>query len=169
MPTPSDVRPRRILVIANETSASAVVAEEVRHRARGGAADVLVVAPLTPLPVSDEPSDPERTRAEAERRLEVAVTALAGAGLNAWGELGHADPLRALDDALGRFGPDEVLIATHPPERSNWLEQRVVQRARERYELPITHVVVDLEQERWEDEGGALPPEQAASDPPAEA
>ena len=34
------------------------------------------------------------------------------------------------------------------PGRSNWLEKGVIERARERYRVPITHVVVDLELER---------------------
>jgi len=42
------------------------------------------------------------------------------------------------------FGPDELIISTHPPERSHWLERGVVAGARERFALPVTHVVVDL-------------------------
>ena len=40
------------------------------------------------------------------------------------------------------------MIATHPEGRSHWLERRVVETARERFAVPITHVVVDLEAER---------------------
>ena len=53
----------------------------------------------------------------------------------------------ALEDALRTFPADEVIISTHPPERSKWLERGVVDDARERVPLPITHVVVDLEAE----------------------
>ena len=52
-----------------------------------------------------------------------------------------------MDDALRMFGADEIVVSTHPPGRSNWLEKQVIERARERYRLPITHVVVDLERE----------------------
>jgi hypothetical protein len=41
-----------------------------------------------------------------------------------------------------------VIISTHPPERSRWLERGVVERARRDVDLPITHVVTDLEAER---------------------
>ena len=41
-----------------------------------------------------------------------------------------------------------MIISTHPHGRSNWLEQDVVGRTRERFPLPVTHVVVDLEHER---------------------
>ena len=141
---------RRILVIANETCAGRRVVEEVRYRAGPGDAEALVVAPqlagnrLTHW--LDGASD-ER-RAKAEERLAQSVAALEAAGLRASGQIGDADPLQALDDAARIFPPDEVVISTHPPDRSNWLEKRVVQRARERYPWPITHVVVDLEAER---------------------
>jgi hypothetical protein len=61
--------------------------------------------------------------------------------------VGDGDPLLALDDALRTMEADEVIISTHTPERSNWLERKVVQQARARYTLPITHIVVDLERE----------------------
>ena len=37
------------------------------------------------------------------------------------------------------------MISTHPEGRSNWLERNVVGAARERFDVPITHVVVDLD------------------------
>jgi GABA permease len=169
MPAPGDVR-RRILVIANETAASAELAAEVRWRARGGTAEILVVAPLTAPLVGDRASTlkPEARLAEAKVRLGAALSALAGAGLNARGELGDADPMRALDQVVWQFRPDELIIATHPPDRSQWLKGNLVQRTRERYQLPTTHVVADLDRERWESEGGAVPPPRISNNPPPE-
>ena len=48
------------------------------------------------------------------------------------------------------FAPDEIVISTHPEGRSNWLESGVVDAARERFDVPITHVVVDLDADRAE-------------------
>jgi hypothetical protein len=45
------------------------------------------------------------------------------------------------------FPADEIVVSTHPPGRSNWLEHGIVERASERFDLPIMHVVVDLEAE----------------------
>ena len=53
-----------------------------------------------------------------------------------------------MEDALRLFGADEIIISTHPEGRSHWLEQKVVESARERFAVPITHVVVDLEAEQ---------------------
>ncbi len=66
-------------------------------------------------------------------------------GLDGRGEIGDSDPNVAIEDALRAFPADELLISTHPPQRSRWLEQGVVKWAREEIELPITHVVVDLD------------------------
>ena len=43
------------------------------------------------------------------------------------------------------FPADEIVLSTHPEGRSHWLEQGVVVDARQRFDVPVTHVVVDLE------------------------
>ena len=58
---------------------------------------------------------------------------------------GDGDPLQAIEDALRTFGADEIVISTHPEGRSHWLERNVVGAARDRFDVPITHVVVDLD------------------------
>jgi hypothetical protein len=138
---------RQILVVANETVAGRALRGEVVRRA-GEDADVLVVCPALNSPIRHWASDEDAARAEAERRLAASLAALASEGVEARGEVGDADPVQAMDDALRTFGADEIVISTHPPGRSNWLEKAVIERARERYPVPITHVVVDLEQER---------------------
>jgi GABA permease len=67
------------------------------------------------------------------------------AGLEAEGEIGDGDPLQAIEDALRTFQPDELIVSTHPLGRSHWLERGVVEAARERFALPLTHVIVDLD------------------------
>ncbi len=138
---------RQILVVANETVAGRALRAEVLARAQGGAR-VLVVCPALNSPIRHWTSDEDQAHALAQERLDESLAALGGEGVDATGEVGDADPIQAIDDALRTFDPDEIVISTHPPGRSNWLEKEVVTRARERYPLPITHVVVDLEQER---------------------
>ena len=76
------------------------------------------------------------------------MAALEQLGFAAAGEVGDADPLQAIEDALRTFGADVIIISTHPEGRSNWLERGVVSGARERFAVPIEHVVVDLEAAR---------------------
>ena len=139
--------PKRILVVANETVAGRALRGEIVHRARGHRADVLVVCPALNSPLKHWVSDDDRARAAAQERLEASLAALEQDGVVARGEVGDADPLQAIEDGLRAFAADEVIISTHPPGRSNWLERNVVALARERYDIPIAHVVVDLEHE----------------------
>ena len=143
---PGDGR-RRILVVANETVAGRALRAEVALRARPDA-DVLVVCPALNSPLRHWASDEDGARAEAQKRLDGSLAALAEAGVVARGGVGDADPIRAMEDALRTFGADEIILSTHPPGRSNWLEKGVVSRARESFDVPLTHVVVDLEHER---------------------
>jgi len=56
--------------------------------------------------------------------------------------------VQAIEDALRTFGAEEIIISTHPEGKSKWLERGVVTEARERFALPITHVIVDVDEER---------------------
>ena len=141
---------RRILVVANETVAGGPLREEIRKRSEGVNEHVLVVCPALNSPLRHWTSDEDEARSKAQARLDRSLARLREAGVDARGEVGDADPLQAIEDALRTFGADEIVISTHPEGRSNWLEKGVVTGARERFALPITHVVVDLAQEREE-------------------
>jgi hypothetical protein len=111
--------------------------------------EILVVTPaLTRSQLQHWVSAVDEAIAEAERRRDESIRAMAAAGLEARGEVGDSDPNVAIEDALTRFPADELIVSTHPPQRSRWLERGVVERARRDIDLPITHVVVDLEAER---------------------
>jgi hypothetical protein len=141
---------RRILVIANETVGGIVLREEIKRRSEGYREQVLVVCPALNAPLRHWVSDEDGARVAAQERLDASLARLADAGIDARGEVGDGDPLQAMEDALRTFGADEVIISTHPEGRSHWLERGVVSGARERFTVPITHVVTDLEAEREE-------------------
>ena len=147
---PSAPGERRILVIANETVAGETLRDEIHRRAEGIEERVRVVCPALMSPVRYFASDEDAPRAAAQERLDRSLSALRAAGVSAEGEVGDADPLQAIEDGLRSFGADEIIISTHPEGRSQWLERGVVRRARERFDVPITHVVVDLEAEQEE-------------------
>ena len=127
---------KRILVIANETVGGQALREQIRQRSEGFRAEVLVVTPALNSPLRHFVSDVDAAREQARERLEASLRRLREAGIEAHGEVGDDEPLQA--------------ISTHPEGRSHWLERGVVTGARERFEVPITHVVVDLEAERDE-------------------
>jgi uncharacterized membrane protein len=138
---------KKVLVVANETVAGRALRGEVLHRTSETDADVLVVCPALNSRIRHWTSDEDRAREQAHERLERSLAALSEAGVEARGEVGDDDPMQAIEDALRTFGADEIIISTHPPGRSNWLEKDVITHARERFDLPITHVVVDLQHE----------------------
>ncbi len=138
---------RRILVVAHETVAGARLREEIKAAAEGYRAQVLVVSPALNTPLKHWMSDEDQARSDADERLARSIRELERLGISARGEVGDADPLQAIEDALRTFGADIIIISTHPEGRSNWLERGVVSSARTRFAVPITHVVVDLEAE----------------------
>jgi hypothetical protein len=143
-PAPHPEGERRILVVANETVGGGALLDEIRRRSEGVHEHVLVVVPALNSPLRHWTSDEDGAREAAQQRLEVSLASMRAFGIEARGEVGDSDPLQAIEDALRTFAPDELIISTHPPERSHWLERGVVAGARERFALPVTHVVVDL-------------------------
>jgi len=139
----------RVLVLANETVGGEALLDEIRARCTGRRCEILVVTPaLATSRASHWASDVDEAIELARQRMELSLIAIGGLGLKARGQIGDSDPNVAIEDALRVFPADEIVISTHPPERSRWLERGVVERARERIDLPIAHVVVDLEAER---------------------
>ena len=140
----------RVLVVANQTVGGRALLDEIRRRVAGEErSEILVVTPpLAGSAAEHWSSDIDQGIAEARERLDASVAAMRGAGLTVRGQMGdHHDPNQAIEDALREFAADEVIISTHPPERSRWLESGVVEKARRELPQPVTHVVVDLEAE----------------------
>jgi hypothetical protein len=135
----------RLLVVANETVGGEALLDEIRQRCRNRDCEILVVTPaLAGSRASHWASDIDEAIELARQRMELSLIAIDQLGLKAKGEIGDSDPNVAIEDALRVFPADEIVISTHPPNRSRWLEHGVVERARNEIELPITHVVVDL-------------------------
>jgi hypothetical protein len=146
----SDDGVHRILVVANQTVGGKALLDELRSRVAGeSASEILVVTPpLAGSAAEHWASDIDAGIADAKARLDASVATMKAAGLQVRGQLGdHHDPNQAIEDALGDFAADEIVISTHPPQRSRWLESGVVERARRELPQPVTHVVVDLEAE----------------------
>lgn len=144
---PRDTRPtrRRVLVIANRTLGGQDLRALLLRRGSGGG-QLHVVAPILASRVHYIASDVDQEREQASERLEAMLGWAAEEGLEATGKVGDPNAaLGAIEDELRLFGADEVIISTHPPGKSNWLETGIVERLREELNVPVTHVVVDLE------------------------
>jgi GABA permease len=142
---PPDVR--RILVVANETVVGEKLMTVIGDLALAGQSEFFVVSPALNSRLRTWTSDEDGARAVAQKRLDATLERLESVGIEARGTIGDLDPLVAIEDAVRTFHPDEIVISTHPEGRSNWLERGIVVAVRERFDLPVQHVVVDLEVE----------------------
>jgi hypothetical protein len=140
---------RRILVVANQTAAGRELLDEIANRCRGRKCQVMLVSPaLVGSRAERWASDIDAGLGLARERMARSVTALRGVGVEVRAEVGDPDPNMAIEDALRVFPADEIVISTLPPTQSRWLEHEVVERTRREVELPMTHVIVDLDAER---------------------
>ena len=138
-----------VLVIANETVAGQTLIEALKSRAAEGDTRVTVVAPI------NEPREgyvvyEDTRRAAAGRRLDRTLELLREAGIPASGLVVDADPVNATRDAIAQAEPpiDSVIVSTHPPERSGWMQRNVPERVRKAAgSVPVEHVVVDMQAE----------------------
>ena len=146
--------PYRMLVVANETVGGRALIDAVRKHAeaaheQGRPIEVLVVAPQN-QPKHGYVVYDESVRSAAESRLRTTVEQLRQVGIEASGEVMDPDPFNATMDALGNFKADQVIISTHPDQRSGWLRRDLVDRVKDASGLPVEHVVVDLDADRAE-------------------
>src|SRR5436309_2831961 len=132
-----------LLVVANETVDARALRDALASK--GSDLHVTVVSPV---------NEPQRgyvvysdtRRASAQRRLERALDHLREAGVPADGYVVEADPAAAVRDALAQLEPpvDEILVSTHPEEKSGWLRRNVVDRIRSTAgDVPVEHLVAD--------------------------
>jgi hypothetical protein len=146
---PIDDGTRRILVVANQTAAGRELLDEIANRCRGQRCQVMLVSPaLVGSRAAHWASDVDAGRGLARERMARSISALRGVGVEVRAEVGDSDPNMAIEDALRVFPADEIVISTLPPEQSRWLEHEVVERTRREVDLPMTHVIVDLDAER---------------------
>jgi hypothetical protein len=132
-----------VLVIANETAASATLREAIRAEAQESGDRVTVIAPV------NEPSQgyvvyEDTRRAAAGRRLDKTIRGLREAGLTVQGFVVDTGPVQAAKDALAQLEPkvDEIIVSTHPVERSGWMRRDVLEEiGRAAGEIPVKHVV----------------------------
>jgi phosphopantetheine adenylyltransferase len=140
---------KHVLVIANETVAGRSLIDALRRRATEGPLRVTVICPIN-QPREGYVVYEDTRRAAAGRRLERTLSALREAGIPASGLVVEADPVAAVRDALAQLEPvpDEIVVSTHPRQKSGWLRRNVVERIERAAEgRPVEHVVVDLDEE----------------------
>jgi GABA permease len=141
----SEQEAKHVLVVASETLAGDELVDAVRRRAAEGPIRAVVVAPVND-PRSGYVVYRNSRRASAGRRLDGMVEALRAAGIPAHGDVFEGGPVTAVEDVLAQEPIDELIVSTHPEERSGWLRRRNVLEELRRLagDRPFTHVVSDV-------------------------
>jgi GABA permease len=133
----------RVLVLANKNVAASDLFDVLRRVDAQQRAEYFICVPVNPVDTGQaERTGPlfvlDATVTAAHQRLDAILGAMHHIGLSADGELGDYRPLRALDAAVRRFGPDQLVIAE---ARSAWLRLGMVDKVRAAYPIPVLHVV----------------------------
>lgn len=133
---------RKILALVSEPVSGEALREAVGPE-RADGAEVLVVAPALNSRIRYWLSDPDPAIERAEAVQQETAERMTEEGIDAAGDTGESDPLLALEDALRTFAADEIVIFVHPGSEQSWLEGGVVERAEERFDVPVDHVLVE--------------------------
>jgi hypothetical protein len=127
----------RVLVITTTATPGTEVVRIVRAYA-GDDAEVHVIAPASKISRLDWLTNAEDdARADAAERAE----ATAAGDADAEPHVGDVDPMQAIEDALRMFPAEEIVVLTEPDDGATWLENGLGEAARERFALPVTHLV----------------------------
>jgi GABA permease len=82
----------------------------------------------------------DQATAQAQYRLGQLLGDLRRMGVDADGELGDADPLKAVGEVLKHRQVDEIVLSTLPKPVSRWLAVDLPHRLQRRFGLPVTTV-----------------------------
>lgn len=130
----------RYMIVANQTLDSEQLEETVRMRAAEGATHFHVVVPATQP--QDQATPVEGDAVEiANGRLKAAIERFGALGPSVSGEVGMAEPLDAIRDALEKQECDSVIVVTLPQTRSRWVRRDLPSRLAKKFPtLLIDHV-----------------------------
>ena len=135
------VEPAVVLVVANETLVGRELFEAVKRRAEQGPIRAVVVAPVND-PRSGYVVYENSRRASAGRRVDRLVAELRSAGIPAHGDVYEGGPIVVVQDILAQEPVDELIVSTHPDEKSGWRRRNVLAELRKLAgDRPFEHVV----------------------------
>jgi len=132
---------RHVLVVAERT----LDGEELRRQLQpepGVAVELDVLSPLMASRAHRWAGDVDKEREQARLRLEASLAWATQHGFVARGDVGDPDAMVAIEDELRDFGADEVIIVTHPRERSSWLASRMLSHLQKQLEVPVREIVL---------------------------
>ena len=132
---------KKILALVSEPVSAGALRSAIGDEA--DESEVLVVAPALQSRGRWLLDAPDPAIERAEKVQEETVERLDEEGVDAAGDTGEADPLLAIQDALATFEADEIVLFTHAGGDVNWMEEGMVEDARERFDRPVRHLEIE--------------------------
>ncbi|MGI8726801.1 MAG: hypothetical protein ACR2K6_03885, partial [Solirubrobacterales bacterium] len=133
-----------VLAFLNEVAGGRKLLGEIRERVDAGAEHVALAAPQN-QPAAGQIVDATEIRAAAQSRVDVTQAVLHDFGIESTASVLDEDPLLALDDAVRAFDPAVILISALQESRIGFLRRDLVETAKSRYEAPVVHVPVRIQ------------------------
>jgi hypothetical protein len=131
----------RILVVAASGIEPEAAGKAIGRRL-GEDAEIHVVASVSGLDrLHWLTNDVDDARRDAEQRAQDLAEAVPVDPVST--DIGDVDPVRAIEDALRTFPADQIVLVTRGDDDVTWLEDGAAETARERFNVPVTRVVVD--------------------------
>jgi GABA permease len=131
---------RRYLVVANQTLGASALYEKVKECLALEPCSFFIVVPATP-PVGTSTWTEEEAWALALDRLERAMAWFEELGAEVDGQVGDANAMLAIWDALREREFDQIILSTLPPGISRWLKMDLPSRIQAAYSLPVIHII----------------------------
>ena len=150
----------RILVVANKTLGSNDLLQSIRDRMSKGPCEFTLLVPatahahrestmetltrrITNMPVTEGARGAEEgDYNHARGRVEFGIEQLQKLGAHVDGEMGNANPVKAVEDALSRRKYDEIMLSTLPSGVGRWLSQDLPHKVKRKFKGPVTVVTV---------------------------
>jgi GABA permease len=144
---------RRYLVVANRTLGGDHILRAVRQRMHAEPSEFWLVVPAV-RPASARTGDrsygsdagdyawADSGESFAQERLDRELQRLREAGVDADGEVGDADPYKAVSRTMADKKFDEILLSVMPRTRGRWLRQDLPRKL-QKFGVPVTQVVSD--------------------------
>jgi hypothetical protein len=140
-----------VLAFLNEVAGGRRLLGTIRDRVERGASSVALAAPQN-QPAVGQIVNVDEVRDAAQARIEVTGALLREFGIDSAAAVLDPDPSLALDDAVRAFDPAEVLLSCLYESRFGFLRRDLLEWARHRVDVPITHIPVRVEDDavRWD-------------------
>jgi hypothetical protein len=132
----------RVLVLASEP----ISADQLRDGLEGTGpsledTEVRIVAPaLHTSALQFWISDADEAISKADAVWRTSVAELGAAGVDAQGDIGESDPMRAIEDALANFDADRIIVFSHPESEQRYREDIDPAELEQRFGRPVEHV-----------------------------